>query len=267
MVKVLMSFFADLYSSRQLLYHLTVKDFKARYLGSYLGLFWAFIQPSVTILIFWFVFQVGFKSRPVDDYPFILWLLTGIVPWFYFAESFGNATFVIREYSYLVSKVVFRVSLLPIVKIVSSLMIHLFFVFVIFLFFILYKQDITIHSLQVIYYMFALVVLLLGLSWTTSSLNVFLKDVGQFVQMTIQFGFWGTPIFWSIGIIPEKYQVYLKLNPVFYITEGYREALIYKIWFWEHPYYTIYFWCITVMLFCLGAIVFRVLRPHFADVL
>jgi lipopolysaccharide transport system permease protein/teichoic acid transport system permease protein len=94
-----------------------------------------------------------------------------------------------------------------------------------------------------------------------------LRDVGQLVAMALQFLFWGTPIIWSIKLLPVKYQPIIKLNPVVYIVEGYRDSLINRVWFWEHWQQTIYFWTITGFFFVLGAVVFRRLRPHFADVL
>jgi lipopolysaccharide transport system permease protein/teichoic acid transport system permease protein len=246
---------------------LTARDFKVRYLGSYLGLLWAFIQPAVTILIFWFVFEVGFKSAPVSDIPFVLWLITGIIPWFFIADTLSSATNSIVENSFLVKKVVFRVSMLPIVKLLAALIIHLFFVLVIFAFFIAYGIRPTLYSLQVFYYGFAMIVLLLGFSWLTSALIIFLKDVGQIVAMFLQFGFWLTPIFWAINIVPQEYHFYLKLNPVYYIIQGYRDSFIDNIWFWEHPLYSAYYWGVAATVFVVGAVVFNRLRPHFADVL
>ncbi len=76
-----------------------------------------------------FVFQVGFKAQPVDNFPFILWLVAGMLPWFFFADAISTGTNSIIENSYLVKKVVFRVSLLPIIKLLSALSIHLFFIF------------------------------------------------------------------------------------------------------------------------------------------
>ena len=267
MFRNFINFLLDLYRNRGLILQLTVRDFKTRYLGSYLGLLWAFIQPTVTILIFWFVFEVGFKSAPVGDFPFILWLITGIIPWFFIADTLSSATNCIVENSFLVKKVVFRVSMLPIVKLLSALVIHLFFVVVIFAFFMAYGIPPTLYSLQVFYYGFAMIVMLLGISWLTSALIIFLKDVGQIVAMCLQFGFWLTPIFWSLQMIPEKYQIYLKLNPVYYIVQGYRDSFIHNVWFWEHPLYTAYYWLFTGCIFVLGAVVFSRLRPHFADVL
>jgi lipopolysaccharide transport system permease protein/teichoic acid transport system permease protein len=260
-------FLKDLFKSRRLIWELTKKDFKTRYLGTYLGLLWAFVQPTVTILIFWFVFQVGFKATPIDNFPFILWIVTGMIPWFFIADSIPSATQSILDNSFLVNKVVFRTSILPIVKISSALIIHLFFIAMTFLLFILLGYLPDMYGLQLIYYLFSLIIFVLGISWITSSLVVFLRDVGYVIGMFLQFGFWITPIFWSLKIVPEQYQAVIKLNPLFYIIEGYRDSLIYKTWFWEHQGQTMYFWMTTIIIFVSGAVIFRKLRPHFADVL
>ncbi|MDY6969836.1 MAG: ABC transporter permease [Spirochaetota bacterium] len=266
-LKQLLIFLKHIFDSRNAIYQLTKRDFKTKYLGSYLGLLWAFVQPTVTICVLWFVFQVGFKAMPVADLPFILWLITGMIPWFFFSESLSSATNSILEYNYLLKQVVFRLSILPIVKILAALFIHLFFLLFIVVMFVIYGYIPHIYYLQIFYYLFAAIFLLLGLSWITCSFVIFLRDVGQIIAMVLQIGFWATPIFWSINMIPEKYRFYLKLNPVYYITEGYRESFIYKIGFWEHWELTVYFWCISAFIFILGAVLFRRLRPHFADVL
>ena len=236
-------------------------------MGNVLGIAWAFIQPTATILIFWFVFQVGFKSKPVDNFPFILWLVTGMFPWFFFAEALTTGTNSVISNSFLVKKVVFRVSLLPIIPLLSALVIHTFFIFFMFAMFIYYGYTPSIYWVQVIYYLFATFVLVLGISWITSSVVVFFRDIGQFIAMVIQFGFWLTPIFWSIKMVPEDYHWIIKLNPVVYIIEGYRNSMIYHRWFWEDLNMTLYFWGVTAFVFILGALTFKKLRPHFADVL
>ena len=250
-----------------MLWSLTKNDFKQRYLGNMLGVLWAFIQPTVTILIFWFIFQVGFKAQPVDDFPFILWLIAGMFPWFYFAEGLANGTNSIVANNFLVKKVVFRVSLLPIVSLMTALAIHAFFICCMFAMFLYYGYSAEIYWLQIPYYLFSLSVLLLGLSWLTSSIILFFKDMGQFVAMMIQFGFWLTPIFWSMKMVPEKYHWIVQLNPLVYIIDGYRNSMIYHQWFWNDINMTLYFWLVTAGIFILGGLTFRKLRPHFADVL
>jgi len=260
-------FIRDLVNSRGIILELTKNDFKSRYMGSYLGLIWAFVQPTITILIFWFVFEVGFKAGPIDKFPYILWIISGMIPWFFINDSISTATISIVEKSFLVKKVVFRVSMLPIIKILSALIIHLFFVVFMFIIFMLYGYMPNLYNIQMIYYLFSSIILILGLSWITSSLVIFIKDIGQLVGIFLQFGFWLTPIFWSAKTLPDKYRTLIKLNPVYYITEGYRDSFINKTWFWEHPGTTIYFWTVVAFFFISGALLFRRLRPHFSDVL
>ena len=260
-------FLKAIFQNRRLLIELTKNDFKQKYVGNFLGILWAFIQPTVTVLVFWFVFQVGFKSRPVDNFPYILWLVSGMFPWFYFADALQNGTNAIMTNSFLVKKVVFRVSLLPIIPLLAAIAIHIFFVMVMFGMFAYYGYEPSLYWLQVFYYMFALSVLVLGLSWLTSSIVVFFKDTGQFISVVIQLGFWLTPIFWSISRVPHKYQWIIKLNPMFYIVEGYRNSMIHHKWFWQDWHMTLYFWVVTGILFIVGGLIFRRLKPHFMDVL
>ena len=261
------NFLAALIQSRSLIFKLTRQDFKANYLGSYLTFIWAFIQPCITILILFTVFQVAFQVKSVDSFPFILWLITGMIPWFFFSESMINATNSIISYSFLVKKVVFRVSILPIIKILSALFVHLFFIAVIVIMFCLYGYFPTIYNLQIIYYLCATMALVCGLSWITAALTVFIKDISQIVTMLMQIGFWATPIFWNFRTVPEKYHPLIALNPAFYIVEGYRESFISHTWFWEDPGRTLYFWGVTLVVFVIGAVLFLKLRPHFADVI
>jgi ABC-type polysaccharide/polyol phosphate export permease len=260
-------FLISIIHSRHLIFELAKKDFQSKYLGSYLGIIWAFVQPTIMILIFWFVFQVGFKSTPIDNFPFILWLISGMVPWFFFSEALNSATNSIIENSYLVKKVVFRISILPFIKITSALFIHFFFIVFLFLMFAIYGYLPTIYSIQILYYLFAMIMLVIALSWITSALVVFLKDMGQIIAMILQFGFWLTPIFYTMKMVPEKYHFIMKLNPMYYIVAGYRETFIYHVWFWQHYKLTTYYWGITFVLLIFGTFIFRKLRPHFADVL
>ena len=265
--KTFYRFLRDVYKNKELLINLVKNDFKSRYLTNYLGVLWAFIQPTITILIFWFVFQVGFKSAPVGHVPFILWLIAGMIPWFFIAEALGSGTNAITENSFLVKKIVFRVSILPIVKISSALIIHIFFILFMLGMYIFYGFEPNFYWLEIIYYLLCTILLMLGISWLTSSVVVFFRDLGQIIAMVLQFGFWLTPIFWKLTMIPEQYRWIFKANPAYYITQGFRDALIEHVWFWDKPKETIVFWMITIVFFVGGAIVFRKLRPHFADVL
>ncbi|MCB2312008.1 ABC transporter permease [Clostridium tagluense] len=258
----------ELNNNKVLIWNLSKNDFKTKYAGSYLGITWAFIQPIVTILIYWFVFEFGLKAgSPIKDVPFILWFMTGLVPWFFFQEALLNATNCMVEYSYLVKKVVFKISILPIVKIISALFVHLVFIGFLFIVAAIYGFYPSQYTIQLIYYSFCTFFIALSISYATSAIVIFFKDLGQIINIFLQIGMWMTPIMWSYTIVPQRFQWIVKLNPMYYIVEGYRDTIINHIWFYQRYFQTVYFWIITLGLFAFGAIIFKKLKPHFADIL
>ncbi len=270
-IKKGLQWFVDLYANRRLIIDLANKDFKMRYAASYLGAIWAFIQPIVTVTIYILVFQFGLRVAPsADGVPYALWLVAGMVPWLFFFEALLSATNSLLEFSYLVKKVVFKISVLPIVKILTALYVHAFFIVVGIVVFLLFGYPLTISIIQVVYYTFAATALVLGLSYITASLVVFFRDLGQIVNIILQFLMWLTPILWKledVDVIPANMHWILKLNPVYYIVSGYRDAFIYGTWFFEKPTWTIYFWCFVLVTGVLGIVTFKRLEKHFADVL
>lgn len=256
-----------LYANRKLMFKLARNDFKTRFAGSYLGIFWAFVQPVVTILVYWFVFQVGLKSGNVGDYPFVLWLIAGLVPWFFFSDALSAGTSSMLEYQYLVKKVVFDISILPIVKLLSAMFVHLFFMLLTVIIYALYGYTPDLYTLQIIYYSFCTFALSLALVYFTCAVVVFFRDTSQIIGIFLQVGIWMTPIMWQITILPERLVWIFKLMPMYYIVQGYRDALLDKNWIWERPMMTLYFWAVTIILMIFGTRVFRRLKVHFADVL
>ncbi len=236
-------------------------------MGSLLGFIWTFIHPLALVFVFWFVFSVGFKIKPSHNVPFIVWLSAGMCAWFVFADIVNGSASVIISNAYLIKKTVFPSQILPVVKIVSSLITHTMFLLVLIGLILFQDMPVSIYYLQFLYYLFCMCVLALGLGWIVSALNVFIRDVGQIIGVLLQIGFWATPIFWDIQIMSPKIQVFLKVNPMYYIIQGYRESFIYSLPFWRHPYQTLYFWSISTLMFVIGALIYRKLKPHFADVL
>lgn len=264
----------EAWNNRKLILKLAKNDFKTRYAGSYLGIVWAFVQPIITIVVYWFVFEYGLSagaqlSRSGIEIPFVLWLSAGLIPWFFFSEALSSATNALVEYNYLVKKVVFKIEILPIVKVISSLFVHAFFVAFILILYACYGHFPDGYTLQVIYYSFCMVMLVLAISYTTCAVVVFFRDLSHIIGIILQVGVWATPIMWNFNIIGNQVlQFIFKLNPMFYIVQGYREALIEKTFFWESAMgLTIYFWGLTLMLFVIGRAMFKKLKPHFADVL
>ena len=189
-----------LVTERRLIWPLAKNDFRKKFAGSYLGVVWALVQPVVTVLVYWFVFQVGLRqTSTVGGVPFILWMLAGLVPWFYFNDALMGGTKSLIEYSYLVKKVVFRIEILPIVKAVSALFVHTFFVALTWLLFCAYGKFPGLFTFQAVYYTFCMFLMVLSLSYATSAITVLFRDMEQLVAIVLQIGVWATPIMWDLS--------------------------------------------------------------------
>lgn len=254
--------------SIQLLTALVKNDLKSRYSGSALGIFWAYVQPLVTVLVFWYVFQVGFRNPPVNNVQFILWFVAGYIPWTYFNDGLLSSTNVFYEYSYLVKKIKFKVWMLPLIKVLSSFCIHVFLVIFVLVLYLIYGYRPTLAWLSVPYYSLCIMALLIGNAYLVGALSVFFKDAGQLVNILLQIGFWLTPVFWSPQTMSEKVLKVLRFNPLYYVMEGNRAALIDGKGFWTRSLpATLYFWGFVIVMLFIGSKVYKTLRVHFSDLL
>ena len=262
----------ELYQNRRLIWRLSRNDFKKRYAGSYLGTIWAMVPPIVTVAMYWVVFDRIFGSGPQVTYtggevPYVLFLTAGLVPWFFFSDAVMGGMTSLMEYNYLVKKVVFKVSILPIIKVTAAMFVHIGFSVVLVLIAAFYGYTPTVYTLQLFYYTFCEYVFILGLSYATCAIVLFFRDLQNLVSIIMQVGMWATPILWNINTLREKYKPFIKLNPMTYIVEGYRSAVYEQQWFWEHFYSSTYFWIVTALLFVVSALIFKKLKPMFADVM
>lgn len=262
----------DVAGNLTLIKELSKNDLKKRFADSYFGIFWAFVSPIVTICVYWFIFTVGLRgaSEAVNGYPFVLWLIAGLIPWFLFSDIINGGTNVLLEYAYLVKKIVFNISILPMIKVVTATVIHLILLLFTLLIFAGTGHFPDIYMLQIPYYILALWCFSTAVVLMTSAVVPFFRDLGQMVNIFMQVFIWITPIMWQDAQVIDSYPVLiriLRLNPMYYIVKGYRDAMIHQVWFWEDMGMTVYFWGVTILLFILGSNVFVRLKPHFSDVI
>jgi teichoic acid transport system permease protein len=108
----------------------------------------------------------------------------------------------------------------------------------------------------------------LGLSYITSACTAFFRDMTQIINIVLTIGVWITPIMWNpVETLSPALQTVFRLNPMYYIVDGFRDALLAKAWFWDKPVWTIYFWTVCILIYLLGLKMFNRLKVHFADVL
>ena len=263
MKKKIQKFFSDI----GFLLQFSLDDFKKKYAGSVVGVAWAVFQPLFTVLLYWFVFQLGLKSGSVTQVPFVLWLIAGLLPWLYISEAITGSMPALVDYSFLVKKVLFNINILPLIKIVSGMIVHLILVAVMVLMYLFYGFPLSVYYLQTFFYLAYSVLLVAGIAYLTCTLYVFFKDIIQIVNIMLQALFWTTPIVWQLGIMDPLIQKIVSLNPLFYIVRGYRDSFIDHIWFWERGAMNLYYWLFAFALLALGIGSFAKCKKHFADVL
>jgi lipopolysaccharide transport system permease protein/teichoic acid transport system permease protein len=268
----------DILRSRRLILELTHREFRSRHLGSGLGLLWAFVHPAVMMCLYYIV--LGKLLAPgtltytrttgeVRVVQFLPWLLAGLLPWFLISDVLAASASAITDNRFLVKKVVFNVGLIPVIRLLSNVPVHLFLLLAIQLICWTMGYPPCWHSFQILYYLGAGMILGIGWALLVSAIVPFHKDALQMVAVILQIAFWITPLIWN----PERFTDHplakklIYLVPTTYIVQGYRDSMVYHEWFWIHPLATAYFWVFAIGMLILGGSVFARLRPHFADVL
>ena len=200
----------ELWQNRKLIWKLSKNDFKKRYAGSYMGVVWGFAQPLVTVLMYYLVFDKIFGNKAIEmrsgvEVPFVLFITAGLVPWFFFSEAIGQGTMSLIEYNYLVKKVVFKISILPMIKLIAATFSHLFFVLLAVLLACVYGYYPSVYLIQLVYYGVCLFLLVLAMSYTTCAVVIFFRDLSQIIAIALQIGMWATPILWSLDSVSKTH--------------------------------------------------------------
>ena len=254
---------------RQQIFKLAKADLIKTYRGAALGWSWAIIKPAVTIFVYWFGFEIGLRAgKPVAGYPFFLWLIAGVVPWFYISDMLTSGTDSIRKYSYLVTKMKFPVSTIPTFVSISKLSINIILILITIVIFCGFGFTPDIYYLQIFFYLF-----LCFIFWTiwglfSSLLAAISKDFANLVKSFVSAVFWLSGIIWNPDTVKIAWlKKALMFNPVTYLVSGLRNCFINKIWFWEQPKRLLYFGIITMILLILSIWAYRRVRKEIPDVL
>jgi len=253
--------------NRSMVFAFAVRDLQGKYAGTLGQGIWMFAHPLAIIVIYYYVFAVGFRAQGPEGVPFILWFVCGLIPWFFFAETLQSMTNAITGNVYLVKKIVFPTELLAIIHLISGMIPHAVFLIMLTGMLIFYNIPFEIERMIFLYYFMCSCMLLLGLGWLLSALQVFYRDIGQALTIILNMLFWLTPIVWSLELLPNKYHHLISYNPLFYIIEGYRGAMVYEHVIYPSVADSLYFWSVMVVILLIGKNLFMKLKPEFSDVL
>lgn len=249
---------------------LSIADLKKTYHGSALGWAWAIIKPVVTIFVYWFAISIGLRSgKPVGDYPYILWLVSGMIPWFFMSDAITGGTNCIRRYSYLVTKMKYPIMTIPTFTNIASVIVHLILVVVEILLFWSMGYPPTVYLLQLPFYTFLMFMFFNAWALFAGMVSAIGKDFANLVKSLNTAVFWLSGIIWNIDNVADNkiLRAFLMLNPVTFICNGYRNSFINKVWFFQQPKRLGYFIFWYVLLGFLSLWAYKKLRKEIPDVL
>ncbi|KZE64089.1 Teichoic acid translocation permease TagG [Fictibacillus phosphorivorans] len=255
-------------SNLYLIFRLASYDMKSKYQMHYLGVFWQFLNPAVQVLVYWVVFGLGIRARnPVDGVPYLIWLLVGLIPWFFISPTIVQGSNSIYSKVNLVSKMKFPVSLLPTITIISNSLNFLVLLAIMVLIMFLNGFVPTVFFFQLPYYLFCTFMFLLAITLLFSTVSVIIRDFQNVLQSFMRMIMFLLPILWDINRLPDNIQKILMLNPLYYLIEGFRNTFLYETWFYEDILYMSYFWFVTLLILLIGSILHLKLRSKFIDYL
>jgi len=263
-----MEFIKSLIKNRKLIWQLGKNDFKNRFASTSLGSIWGFLQPFVFMFTYVIVFQFILKTNSSGDEPYTVWFLPGMAIWQWLNDSIMSASNSIRNYSYLVKKVVFPVDTIPMISIVASSFVGLFLMLVAVVVCIIFKCYPNV--LELIYVIIATYAFIIAFTRFTSAVTTIVPDFSNLLGIAMQLFFWFTPIIWNLSMLGEHKTILtlVKCTPFTYLVSAFREVFLQGNIITENNFlFTIAFWVITAIMFVWGNNVFKRNKKDFADVL
>ncbi len=257
----------EIWRYRDLLRMLVRRDFVAIYKQTILGPLWYFVQPLFTTITFTIVFG-KIAAMPTDGIPQVLFYMSGITCWNYFAECLTKTATTFRDNQNLFGKVYFPRLVVPFSIVISNLLKFLIQFLLFMMFFIYYKYlGAEIHLNWAMLLMPLLLVMMAGLALgfglIITSLTTKYRDLLFLLSFGVQLYMYATPIIYPLSAIPIRYRWLLALNPMTSILETFKYGLLGQATFdWSHLAYSFAFMCVLLLA---GMILFNHMQKNFMD--
>lgn len=254
---------AELWSYRELLYFLTVRDIKVRYKQTLMGVAWVIIQPLMTMLIFTLVFN-RFVHLDAGPLPYPLFALSGLLLWLFFANAVTNSTHSLISNSNLITKVYFPRMFIPAASVGAGLVdLSVAFLLLIIMCFY-YGVTLTLNILLLPLFVLLMALLALGVGLLSAAVTVKYRDLRHALPFIIQLWMFASPVIYPATVVPSNWRWLVTINPVAGAIEGFRASLTGAPFSLTHVLVSV---AITLLLLAFSIYVFRKLEDSFADVI
>lgn len=254
--------------ARALLWQMTLKDFKSKYVGSLMGAFWTVINPLMLLLVFTFIFTVVFKAKFGGQAGFghnALYILAGILPWIAFQEGVSRASTVLLEHRNLITRVRFPGEVLPGVSVLSAILGQIVGFIVLVILAAAYMSGpspglLLLPLLLALQFAFSL-----GIAWAVAAFSVYFRDILHLIPVLLLVWMLGTPIFYPAEMVPQRFQVLISFNPVAHLVAAYRCIIIEGSCGKAQVEGILILAAFAAAGLIIGGLIFRKLSPGFAD--
>ncbi|MBQ5310910.1 MAG: ABC transporter permease, partial [Oscillospiraceae bacterium] len=255
------------YDNRELLFKMALVNMSKQTLRTSLGVFWVYLHDFVYFFVFCAFRVLMSGSGEIDGIHSVVYLMSGLIPWFFISEVLNAGAASIRLNKVIVQSIKFPITIIPTVEVTAIFLKRAPSFLFIFAVCIYYGYIQSFHPLLFIYFLVCLLLLMYSLILFVSAFVAVSNDLHQFYLMFVRVLLYTMPIVWGYKHI-EKYPIIMsviKANPMVYIFNGFRSAFVTGVL--PTAKYTAYFWFCVVFLFMLGSFVQYKLRKYYADVI
>jgi len=248
----------------ELFMNLTRREVKGRYSQSLFGAGWAIAQPLATMAVFTLVFaRLG--KMPSGGAPYPLFAYAALVPWFFFSNSVMSGTMSLVTYRNIVTKTYFPREIIPLAQVCSRLIDFSVAAVLYLILMAYYRVGLGPWAWTSLLFFALLILFTVGVTFATSAIDVFYRDVNPVVQIALQLWLYLTPVAYPLAIVPERFRLLFVLNPLSAIVEGFRAAVVFN----RAPDWSITAVATTIILavFVSACVMFKRMDKYFADVI
>ena len=259
---------SEICTNKVRLFRLALYELKSQHGGTFFGFLWNFMNPAFQILVYWFVFAIGLRrGNDIDGVPYIVWLVVGIICWYYMNQAMLGADMSIIGFTDVLKRMKFPIAIVPTKTVAANFITHLCSMVIVFAVVLISGTKINASVWLLPYYIFASTVFVTAYGLFASTINVLFRDFHNFSNTAMRFLFFISPVMWQPDGDNKILNLIMKLNPFAYILDGYRDAILYGRDFAANLDAGIIFWVITIVMFLVSCVVHMRFRHKFIDLL
>ncbi len=243
------------------------RELARRHAGSALGAAWALAFPVLQIAVYWAVAAYGLRLGGSGDYPLGVLLIAGMAPWFALSDALAAMTRSFTDNASLLKRLVVPAAILPLASLAAAMMVHAVILALTVAVLWALGHPPGPSLMLLIYFAGCATLFALALGTLLALANAALRDVGQALGPILLLWFWATPIVWPAEALPARLERAASWNPLAYLVEGYRLALLGRQAAFPWAEATAAFWVITALLGLAALLAFRRFRRELGDFL